>query len=241
MTDKTPVQIFTTGGTIDKVYFDGKSRYEVGETVTGRILNEANIHVAYELRMLMKKDSLDMDDVDRAYIADAVRGCAASRILITHGTDTMVETGTAIGRIPDKVVVMTGAMAPARFKESDAVFNVGFAMAAVQTAAYQLDTAGMFRAMAGDDRYAATPAAQRPQAAFHLLQAYQNDWHLASGRCTPRILSDLGISESSLPELADAALSRISEMDVNHAMRIFESAFSGRLFQWEAPVAMDED
>ncbi|PIE69893.1 MAG: asparaginase [Deltaproteobacteria bacterium] len=132
-TDGTLVQIFTTGGTIDKVYFDGKSRYEVGETVTGRILNEANIHVAYDLRMLMKKDSLDMDDEDRAYIADAVRGCEASRILITHGTDTMVETGKAIGRIPDKVVVMTGSMAPARFKESDAVFNVGFAMAAVQT------------------------------------------------------------------------------------------------------------
>ncbi|PIE70937.1 MAG: hypothetical protein CSA22_05940 [Deltaproteobacteria bacterium] len=123
----------------------------------------------------------------------------------------------------------------------DAVAVLMAPVAAVQTAAYQLDTAGMFRAMAGDDRYAATPSAQRPQAAFHLLQAYQNDWHLASGGCTPRILSDLGISESSLPELADAALSRISEMDVNHAMRIFESAFSGRLFQWEAPAAMDED
>lgn len=126
------IQIFTAGGTIDKEYFDEKSRYQVGDPRVSEILSEANITCGYRIESLMRKDSLEMTDADRRFIADRVRGTRAKRILITHGTDTLVETARALSGIPGKVVVLTGAMAPARFRTTDAVFNVGFAMAAVQ-------------------------------------------------------------------------------------------------------------
>jgi len=125
--------IFTTGGTIDKVYFDQMSRYEVGEPQVEVILKEANVTVDYEIRPLLRKDSLDLTDADRALIRRAVEECASSRIVITHGTDTMKETAEKLRGIPGKVIVLTGAIEPARIKSSDAPFNVGAAVAAVQT------------------------------------------------------------------------------------------------------------
>ncbi len=128
------VTIFTTGGTIDKVYFDAKSEYEVGEPLIGEILQEANVAFDYEVRTLLRKDSLDLTDADRALIVDNVRRAANRRIVITHGTDTMVQTARAVEMaVDDKVVVLVGALNPARFRSSDAIFNIGFAMAAVQT------------------------------------------------------------------------------------------------------------
>lgn len=128
------VTIFTTGGTIDKVYFDAKSEYEVGEPLIGEILHEANVAFDFEVRTLLRKDSLDMTDADRAAIVEGVRSTAARHIVITHGTDTMVQTAQAVEEaVDDKVVVLVGALNPARFRSSDAIFNIGFAMAAVQT------------------------------------------------------------------------------------------------------------
>jgi L-asparaginase len=126
------LHIFTTGGTIDKIYFDAKSEYEVGEPAIGEILREMGVGVPFEITSLMRKDSLDMTDADRALIRDAVAKDPARRVLITHGTDTMTDTAAALQGIPDKTIVLTGALNPARFRGSDAIFNIGGAVAVSQ-------------------------------------------------------------------------------------------------------------
>jgi L-asparaginase len=127
------LRIFTTGGTIDKVYFDAKSEYEVGEPVIERILHDAGAAFEYEVTELLKKDSLDITADDRAGIRKAVEADPATQVLITHGTDTMAETGRALVGIAGKTIVLTGSLSPARFQNSDAVFNVGCAIGAVQS------------------------------------------------------------------------------------------------------------
>lgn len=126
------IKIFTTGGTIDKTYFDAKSEYEVGDPQIIDILRIANVGAEYEIEVLLRKDSLDMTDEDRRYILERVREESCDRILITHGTDTMVETATALEEVPGKCIVLVGSLSPARFRDSDAEFNIGFAFAAVQ-------------------------------------------------------------------------------------------------------------
>ncbi|WP_150911425.1 asparaginase domain-containing protein [Marinobacter halotolerans] len=125
------ITILTTGGTIDKVYFDAKSEFEIGDTLLQELLTEANIHEGYRLLELMRKDSLDMTEDDRDVIVEAVGETNATRILITHGTDTMAQTAEALKDVRDKTIVLFGAMQPARMRRSDAVFNLGFAWAAV--------------------------------------------------------------------------------------------------------------
>lgn len=126
------LRIFTTGGTIDKIYFDAKSEYEVGEPQIGEILREMGVQFGFEITSLMRKDSLDMTAEDRARIRQAVAADPADRILITHGTDTMTDTAAALQGITGKTIVLTGALNPARFRGSDAIFNIGGAVAAVQ-------------------------------------------------------------------------------------------------------------
>ena len=126
------LHIFTTGGTIDKIYFDAKSAYEVGEPQIGGILREMNVQIPFAITPLMRKDSLDMNDADRAVIRHAVESAAEARILITHGTDTMSVTAAALANMPGKTIVLTGALNPARFRGSDAIFNIGGALAAAQ-------------------------------------------------------------------------------------------------------------
>ena len=126
------IKIYTVGGTIDKVYFDSKSTFEVGEPKIGEILEEAGVTFSYSLDAILHKDSLDMTDADRRLIYDTVIADPHRHIVLTHGTDTMVETAGVLRVIPDKVMVLTGAMQPARFKTSDAAFNIGCAVAAVQ-------------------------------------------------------------------------------------------------------------
>lgn len=126
------VRIFTTGGTIDKVYFDAKSDYQVGEPQIDQLLAEANVTCAYAVTPLLRKDSLELDAADRALIAERVAAASETQVLITHGTDTMVETARALLGIAGKTVVLVGAMQPARLRVSDAFFNIGFALAAVQ-------------------------------------------------------------------------------------------------------------
>lgn len=128
-----PIQVFACGGTIDKVYFDAKSDYQVGEPQVRAIFEMANVLVDFQIASLMCKDSLDITDLDRQQIRQAVVDCQTTRILITHGTDQMPETARALQGIPGKTIVLTGATTPARFSGSDARFNVGCALGAVQS------------------------------------------------------------------------------------------------------------
>lgn len=138
------ITIFTTGGTIDKIYFDDRSEYQVGDPQIGNVLVEANVTRSYEITPLLRKDSLDLDDGDRSLIWHAVASCPWNRIIVTHGTDTMITTAKRLKTIPDKTIVMTGAMQPAKFRFTDAVFNIASAFTAAQ-----LLPAGVYIAMNG--------------------------------------------------------------------------------------------
>lgn len=138
------IQIITTGGTIDKVYFDAKSDYQIGESPIRELLREANLTLDIEVNPVMRKDSLEMTDGDRDQIRQTVESSSADRIVITHGTDTMVETGRALAGIHGKTIVLTGAMQPARFRSTDALFNVASAITAAQTLPH-----GVYLAMNG--------------------------------------------------------------------------------------------
>jgi len=126
------IHVFCVGGTIDKIYFDAKSKYEVGSPAIAKMLNQIAVNLDIEVTSLMAKDSLEMTDDDRAAIAAAVEKSEANKIIITHGTDTMPDTARSLSGLSGKAVVLTGALAPAIFKDSDAMFNVGGALAAVQ-------------------------------------------------------------------------------------------------------------
>lgn len=138
------IQIFSCGGTIDKVYFDAKSEYEVGAPQIDAIFREAGVTFEYSVESLMRKDSLDMVDSDRSLIRQKIESSKRRLFLVTHGTDTMPETAQALARIPDKVVVLTGSMTPARFRASDAEFNIGCAVGALCS-----QSAGVYIAMNG--------------------------------------------------------------------------------------------
>jgi L-asparaginase len=126
------IKIITTGGTIDKIYFDQKSRYQVGEPQIGVILQESNVVIDYEIVSLMRKDSLDLTDEDRRLIYQTIDVDVCSRFIVTHGTDTMIQTARVLQKLAGKVVLLTGAMQPAIFRQTDAIFNIGCALTAVQ-------------------------------------------------------------------------------------------------------------
>lgn len=138
------IKFFAVGGTIDKVYFDALSKFEIGESNILDILKDARVNFNYNISSLLKKDSLDMTTKDRIKILDAVKNSPYKQIVITHGTDTMIETANVLGEVKNKVIVLTGAMEPAKFKSSDAIFNLGSAVAAVQTLPY-----GIYIAISG--------------------------------------------------------------------------------------------
>lgn len=125
-----------TGGTIDKDYPQGEDNhgygFEIGEPAFVPILKRAKVSWGLIHRPLMKKDSLDMTDVDRAFIFEIVTNAHDTRIVITHGTDTIRDTAEALSTIKGKTVVLTGAMLPEKFKNSDADFNLGMAVCAAQ-------------------------------------------------------------------------------------------------------------
>lgn len=136
--------VITTGGTIDKVYFDDKSDFQIGEPQIGRILEELGVAFRFSVIPIIRKDSLHIDAADRELIRATIAAQSARHVLITHGTDTMVETAKVLEAIPDKTMVLTGALNPARFRGSDAEFNIGCAVGAVQTL-----PAGVYIAMNG--------------------------------------------------------------------------------------------
>jgi L-asparaginase len=135
MDTSNPILVLTTGGTIDKQYFDALSQYQITDSIITRLLDVARVRHPYQVEEVLRKDSIDITDEDRAQIVAHVRAAKLSQIVITHGTDTMTVTATALAAIADKTIVLTGALAPARFSESDAAFNLGMAFATVQTAA----------------------------------------------------------------------------------------------------------
>jgi L-asparaginase len=126
------IKIITTGGTIDKIYFDQKSAFQIGDPQIAEVLKGANVTLDYEIFSLLRKDSLDLTDADRKLIHDTVDADSSRLFVITHGTDTMIQTAQALQDIPGKVIVLTGAMQPARFRMTDAVFNIACAVTAVQ-------------------------------------------------------------------------------------------------------------
>ena len=136
--------IVTTGGTIDKVYFDDKSDYQVGEPQIGRILEELGVAFRFTVIPIIRKDSLHITAQDRELLKQAIAAQPARHVLVTHGTDTMVDTAKVLAAIPDKTIVLTGALNPARFRGSDAEFNIGTAVGAVQCL-----PAGVYIAMNG--------------------------------------------------------------------------------------------
>ncbi len=130
------IKFFAVGGTIDKVYFDALSKYEIGESNINDILKDARVNFKADVSSIFKKDSLDMTDRDRYAVYKIVKNDTYDKIIITHGTDTMIETAKVLETIKNKTIVLTGAMEPAKFRSSDAVFNLGSAVAAVQTLNY---------------------------------------------------------------------------------------------------------
>lgn len=139
--------IITTGGTIDKDYPKptGGYAFEMGEPAAKRVLAASRASIKYKVIEVMKKDSQDIDDIDRQSIAEACMSARSTRIVITHGTDTMLDTARYLAkRVNDKTIVLTGALKPERFRDSEAAFNIGLALGAVQS----LDE-GVYIAMSG--------------------------------------------------------------------------------------------
>ena len=126
------LEILTTGGTIDKVYFDKKSNYEVGDPFVEELLHKMNVNISFNVKSLMKIDSLDMTDIHRMEILNYIMNSNSNNFLITHGTDSIVETAIYLKKISDKTIVLTGSLKPAIFIDNDAIFNVGSALTSAQ-------------------------------------------------------------------------------------------------------------
>ncbi|MFC0684952.1 asparaginase domain-containing protein [Novosphingobium clariflavum] len=129
-----PILVVTTGGTFDKQYFDALSEYQIAESVIEKLLKTSRVAHPFRVVELLRKDSLELTDEDRALIRATIAAAPESHVVITHGTDTMTDTAKALEGLEGKTVVLTGALAPARFAESDATFNLGMAFACCQSA-----------------------------------------------------------------------------------------------------------
>lgn len=139
------IRILVTGGTFDKEYNELTGELFFQRTHVADMLRLGRSHLETEIETLMMIDSLQMTDDHRRLILDRCRACAEQRIVITHGTDTMENTAAALGPgLSGKTVVLTGAMVPYQFGSSDGMFNLGTALAFVQTL-----PAGVYVAMNG--------------------------------------------------------------------------------------------
>lgn len=129
-----PLRIFVTGGTFDKEYNELNGSLFFNNTHVPALLRQGRCRVPVRITPLMLIDSLDMTASDRRRIALACRAAREHHIVITHGTDTMCETARVLARlVPDKTIVLTGAMVPITFGSSDGLFNLGSALAFAQT------------------------------------------------------------------------------------------------------------
>ncbi len=128
-----PLRIFVTGGTFDKTYDEIHGRLTFGESHVAEMLRLGRCRIEVSIRTLMMIDSLEMTDADRHLIVQQCQQCPETRIVITHGTDTMVETAAALARsVAGKTIVLTGAMIPYAFGSSDGLFNLGSALSFAQ-------------------------------------------------------------------------------------------------------------
>jgi L-asparaginase len=140
-----PIRIFITGGTFDKEYNELTGQLYFKDTHMHDLLQMGRSRVPVEVRTLMMIDSLEMTENDRNLIVHQCNQCEESRIVITHGTDTMTETGKVLAnKVKDKTIVLTGAMIPIKFGSSDGLFNLGSALAFAQSL-----PAGVYVAMNG--------------------------------------------------------------------------------------------
>lgn len=155
------IRFLTTGGTIDKIYFDAMSQFEVGESLVTHILTEGLAAFEYDIVSLFRKDSLEVTDEDREELRRFIESDDATHYIITHGTDTMPETAAALTGLTNRRIVLTGALSPARFRSTDAVFNIGMAVAAVQTV-----EPGVYIAMSGQVFAAGSVRKNREQNRF---------------------------------------------------------------------------
>ncbi len=158
------IRFVTTGGTIDKVYFDDLSQFEVGDSVIKHILTDGLVEFDYEIVPLFHKDSLDITDEDREHLRSFIAADDAMHYVVTHGTDSMAQTAATLADLDGKTIVLTGALTPARFKTTDAVFNVGMAVAAVQVA-----PPGVYIAMNGQVFHAGEVRKNRAENRFEKL------------------------------------------------------------------------
>jgi L-asparaginase len=126
------LEIITTGGTIDKCYNPISGELSFSDSYIPEIIAYANLTIDISITPLMQKDSLDMQETDRSKILQQVQHSSYDNIIITHGTDTIVETAQCLSSIKNKTIVLTGAMIPYSIAKSDASFNVGVAIASVQ-------------------------------------------------------------------------------------------------------------
>src|SRR6187200_3755311 len=127
------LRVLVTGGTFDKTYDEIRGRLSFGETHVPEMLRLGRSRVALTVETLMMIDSLDMTEGDRARIVTRCVECAEREIVVTHGTDTMVETARALAAgVTEKTVVLTGAMIPYAFGSSDGLFNLGSALSFAQ-------------------------------------------------------------------------------------------------------------
>ncbi len=139
------IRIFVTGGTFDKTYDEINGRLSFADTHLPEMLRLGRCRLDVSIRTIMMVDSLEMTDADRALVVHSCRECPEQQILITHGTDTMVETARALAAgVEGKTIVLTGAMIPYAFGSSDGLFNLGSALSFVQ-----LLPAGVYVAMNG--------------------------------------------------------------------------------------------
>ena len=127
------ITFIQTGGTIDKDYPKQTKgfAFEIGEPSVKRILEKINPDFEFEIISLLKKDSLDITNEDREEIRETCKKIENNKIIITHGTDTMIETAKYLHEIKNKVIVLTGAMKPEKFSDSDAMFQIGSAIGAL--------------------------------------------------------------------------------------------------------------
>jgi L-asparaginase len=139
------IRIFITGGTFDKEYNEITGELYFNDTHMSDLLEMGRCKAEVEIRTLMMIDSLEMTDEDRDIIVHQCNNCEEKQIIITHGTDTMSETAKVLAKkVKNKTIVLTGAMIPIKFGSSDGLFNLGSALAFVQTL-----PAGVYVAMNG--------------------------------------------------------------------------------------------
>jgi len=128
------IKIFVTGGTFDKEYNELNGELFFKDTHLTEILALGRSRVPVDITMLMMKDSLHMTDADRSLISKSCQSCPETKIIITHGTDTMVETAQVLAKeVKGKTIVLTGALIPYKFGSSDGLFNLGSAIAFAET------------------------------------------------------------------------------------------------------------